>query len=393
MMKAFRFRIYPTKDQKILLHKTFGCVRKIWNYFLAECEDAYRNNQPRPNATKMQKELTQLKQELPYLYEVDNTALQRCLRYLDQSYQRFFKVQKMGPKFTDKKLKWLAKHPDHTITNFDLNGHPQWKCKKNPQRSYTAVKINNNIEVNCTHIKLPKIGWVRYRDQRTGVEGKILNATVTQEASGKYYVSICCDNVETQFIPLTGKMIGIDLGIKEFLITSDGLKIENHRFFKKKLQKLRRLQRSLSRKTKDGKNWEKNRRKLAIQYEKVRHARLDFHHQLTTYLVKEYDVICVETLKIKNMIKNHKLAQAISDVAWGQFIQLLGYKMTWAKKILVKIDTFFPSSQICSCCGYQNTDTKNLSVREWICPQCNTHHDRDINAAKNILNEGLKQIA
>ena len=187
-------------------------------------------------------------------------------------------------------------------------------------------------------------------------------------------------------------MTGIDLGLKEFLITSDGLKVQNYRFLRRKLQKIKRLQRALSRKTKGGKRWEKNRKQLAIQYEKVRHARLDFHHKISTQLIRNYDIICVETLKVKNMVKNHKLAQAISDVAWGQFVSLLTYKTLWVSKTLIKIDTYFPSSQTCSICGYQNKETKNLSVREWFCPNCGAQHDRDINAAQNILAEGLKML-
>lgn len=391
-MKAFKFRIYPTKEQQILLNKTFGCVRWVWNHFLAKREAAYDNKLRMPSTITMQKELTELKKEFPWLKEVDSTALQRTIRHLDEAYKRFFKLQEQGPKYTDKKLKWLAKHPKHKINRFDLNGHPQWKCKKNPQRSYTTVYTNRNIEINTTHIKLPKLGWIRYRDQRHGIEGKVLSAAVSQEVSGKYYVSICCDNVQYSFVQRTNKSVGIDLGIKEFLITSDELKIKNHRFLKSKLKKLERLQRSLSRKTKGGKRWEKNRKRLAIQHEKIRHARLDFHHKVSTWLIHNYDIICVETLKVKNMVKNHKLAQAISDVAWGQFITILTYKTAWANKTLIKIDTYFPSSQTCSCCGYQNKETKNLSVREWICPNCNTIHDRDINAATNILAEGLRMI-
>lgn len=391
-MKAFKFRIYPNKEQQTLLNRTFGCVRWVWNHFLAEREAAYDSKLRMPSTITMQKELTALKTEFPWLKEVDSTALQRTVRHLDEAYTRFFNLQKVGPKYTDKKLKWLAKHSEHKLNRFDLNGHPQWKRKRDSQRSYTAVFSHNNIDINYTHIKLPKLGYVRYRDNHHSIEGKILSATISQEASGKYYVSICCDNVQSYIVPKTGKMTGIDLGLKEFLITSDGLKVQNYRFLRKRLQRIKRLQRALSRKTRGGKRWEKNRRQLAIQYEKVRHARLDFHHKISTQLIRDYDIICVETLKVKNMIKNHKLAQAISDVAWGQFVSLLTYKALWASKTLIKIDTYFPSSQTCSICGYQNKETKNLSVREWFCPNCGAQHDRDINAAQNILAEGLRML-
>lgn len=393
MEKAFRFRIYPTEEQKILFAKTFGCVRWVWNHFLTQCEEAYHNGQTRPNAAVMSRELTQLKQENEWLKEPDKNALQRTVKYLDKAYQRFFKVQQAGPRVTDKKLKWLVKHPNHVFSNFDLNGHPQFKRKHDQQRSYSTAMTNNNIAITYTHVKLPKIGLVRYRDNRHKVEGRILNATITQEASGKYYVSLCCtDVVKNNGCPKTNKSIGIDLGIKEFLITSDGLKIENQRFLKKRLQRLKFLQRTLSRKTKGSKRYERNRKSVAVCHERIRHSRLDFQQQITTWLAQNYDVICVETLKVKNMIKNHKLAQAIADVAWGQFITLLTYKMAWTNKKLIKIDTYFPSSQICSYCRYKNSAVKDLSVRTWICPECSANHDRDINAAQNILAEGLKSL-
>ena len=389
MIKAYKFRIYPNKEQQGLLCRTFGCVRYVWNHFLARKENAFESNETGITYNKMSSELTVLKAEYEWLKEPDKCALQNAVKNLSKAYDRFFQLQKVGPKYTQKKLQHLARI-ERQPNRMDLNGHPQFKRLRDNQKSYTTNCTNNNIAVLDKHIKLPKLGRVRYRDKRHYIEGKILSATVSQEPSGKYYVSICCKDVPETHVALTNKSAGIDLGIKEFLITSDGHKVPNHKFLKKKLKKLKRLQKALSRKTRNSANWNRNKKQLAILHEKIRHARLDFQHKVTTELVRNYDLICLETLKVKNMIKNHKLAQAISDVAWSQFVELLRYKMTWNNKRLVQIDTYFPSSQTCSECGYINKETKDLSVREWICPQCGTYHDRDINAAKNILTEGLK---
>lgn len=269
--------------------------------------------------------------------------------------------------------------------------HPKFKRKHDRQRSYQTNYTNGNIQIQERYIKLPKLGQIHYRDCRHSVEGRIVNATISQEPSGKYYVSVCCTDVPKPLnFSKTGNSVGIDLGLKEFLITSDGHKVENLRFLKRRLKALKRLQRALSRKTRGGKRWERNRKRLAILHEKIRHMRLDFQQKLSTWLVKNYDIICVETLKVKNMIKNHCLAQAISDASWSQFISLLSYKAEWNNKRMIKINTYFPSSQTCSNCGYINKEIKDLSVREWACPQCCQKHDRDINAAKNILAEGLR---
>jgi len=378
MEKAYKFRIYPNKRQRLLLAKTFGCVRYVYNYFLAAKEDLYKNTKQLEIMLERKlredertylglKEcnllLTELKRQHEWLKEPDKFALGNAMRSLLQGYDRFFK---------------------------HISAHPKFKRKHDRQRSYQTNYTNGNILVQSRYIKLPKLGLVRYRDCRHTIDGKIINATISQEPSGKYYVSICCKDVP---IPLsyskTGNSVGIDLGIKEFLITSDGDKIENLRFLKKRLRILKRLQRGLSRKTIGGSRWEQNRQRLAVLHEKIRHMRLDFQQKLSTWLIKNYDIICVETLKVKNMIKNHKLAQAISDVSWSQFISLLEYKAKWNDKKLVKINTYFPSSQTCSKCGYINKEVKDLSVREWTCPNCGMLHDRDINATKNILAEGL----
>lgn len=346
-----------------MVENTFNSTRYLYNYMLNLKEKLYKFFGIRLSSARMSNVLTELKKHKTWLRLVDSVALQQCLNDLDSAYKRFFGGQAKYPKF---------------------------KSKKRSKNSYRTNSSAIRLDTENRTIKIPKVGWVRFRDKSKfkGIT-KIYNVTISKSSSGKYFASISAE-VNIKHFEKVNQNVGIDLGLKDFAILSNGDKVDNPKFFKESQKKLAKMQRKLSKKVYGSNNYQKHKIKVAKFYEKINNKRLDFLHQLTTNLIKTYDIICIETLSVKNMMKNHKLSKSLQDTSLGEFLRILEYKARWYGKIISKIDMFYPSSQLCSNCGFKNSEVKNLSIREWTCPKCGVSHDRDINSAINILNEGLR---
>ena len=367
--KAFKFRIYPNSNQKVMFAKTFGCTRFLYNYYLSMRITAYETDKTSLSYNDCANDLTLLKKtdEFGFLTEVDSIALQQSLRHLDTAFQNFFKLPKTG--------------------------YPKFKSKKHNHNSYTTVCINGNISIEDGVLKLPKVGFIKVKQHRDIPDGYTLKSvTVSQTPSGKYYASILFEYDNQVQEADSHKFLGLDYSMHELYKDSEGNEPQYPRYYRKAEKQLQREQRKLSLMQKGSNNRNKQRIKVAKLHEKVSNQRKDFLHKQSRLIANAYDCVCIEDLDMKAMSQALNFGKSVSDNGWGMFTTFLKYKLEEQGKRFVKVDKFFASSQTCSCCGYVNKETKNLAVRAWECPQCGVHHDRDVNAAVNIRNEGMRIV-
>jgi len=359
MYKAYKFRIYPTNEQQIALAKAFGCCRWFWNYSLNLCQETYLTTGKGLSRGAIQGLLPSLKKEYSWLTDAYSQCLQYVALNLSTAYKNFFEKR---------------------------TGFPRFKSKHGKQ----SISYPSNVKLDGDYLKLPgKVGLI-YCQQDRKFEGPIKTVTVSLNPDGKYYASVLVDDGrELAQLSTEGKAIGIDLGLTHFCITSNGSKFDNRRHTTKYARNLKKKQQSLARKQKSSKNRYKAKSKVSKVHSKIRRVREDFLHKLSRKIVNENQVIAVENLNVKGMVRNHNLAKAISDCGWGQFCTMLKYKSEWSGKTYIEVDRFFASSKTCSVC-LNRVDSLSLDIRDWTCRQCNTHHDRDVNAAINIRNEALR---
>ena len=359
--KAFKYRLYPTASQADKINQNIGCARFVYNQLLDDRIKVYKETKQRSKKT-----YCDLKKEYAFLKEVDSRALLHARENLDEAYDKFFKEP--------------------------LAGYPKFKSKHKCRWSYTTDNNSDAVRFDGNRLKLPKVGYVKVVEHRRH-EGRILTATISHERSGEYYASILCEIEQSEPLPVTDKVIGIDLGLHDIIVCSDGERVEAPKHFRKSEQKLARVQRSFSRTKKGSNGHEKARVKVARCHQKIKNQRNDFLQKLSTKLIRENQVICLEDLSVKGMERNHKLAKSVSDASFAKFVSMLEYKAEWYGRKIIKIDRFYPSTQLCSGCGYKNESVKGLKglkFRSWICPECGEVHDRDLNAARNILKEGIR---
>jgi len=372
--KAYKFRLYPTKEQEILINKTFGCTRLVYNYYLNMKQELYKQNKKTISCYETIKDLKNLSNEKQFLKEIDSIALRTTLFDLDNAYQKFFKVKKEYPKYKNK----YGKNSYRTnLTTRSYKG-----------KTYENIKL----DLENKTITLPKLKEVKIKGYRNldKINGRIINATISKEGN-KYYVSVCVEEEIPTPIFTPTSIVGIDLGVKDLVITSNFEKYRNEKVLEKHEKRLKRYQRRLSKKEKGSKNYYKLKQKIQRLYQKIKNIRKFIIHHITKEITDENSIIVTETLKVKNMLKNHNLAKSISDASLSEIIKELEYKSKWKGKKLYKIDTYYPSSQICNKCDYKNEKIKDLSIREYECPKCGSYLDRDFNAALNIMYEGLKK--